>query len=280
MGNFQAFVVRGSSGPVVTLQAGVDFGGYYWTTTSRRAAKVAALRRDPIASVLSRKDDSWRLRAGRSLVLDPSRAPEAIRDLPVYALAGSALALIAVRFPDQLLGYAADATSTPKAWRLHNRVLLAVRHEEELEWTDDGTITHETDRFRYDIDPHRTVARATKRRSITDRDGDPTLLDFDGTCWLGLDSDAGPIALPGDWTARSSTVRVPAHVLTAVNARLPGRACITIDDSDSSRPSGKNGVIARGLASFDRTRAGVTSIAVDVDLTSTWSGFRSTAAAA
>jgi hypothetical protein len=280
MSNFQAFVVRGKSGPVVTLQAGVDFGGYYWTTTSRSAAKVAALRRDPSASVLSRKDDSWQLRAGRALVLDPSRPPEAVRDLPVYALAGSAVALIAVRFPEQLMGYVADGGSTPKAWRIHQRVLIAVRHEEELVWTDDGVITHRTDRFQDDPDEGRPAPRAAKRPAIRDPERAESLLDYDGSCWLGLDGDAGPIVLPGSWTANRSTVRVPAPLLDAVNARLPGRACVTIDDSNSPRPSDKSGIIARGDASITRVRAGVTSIVVDVDSTTTWNGFRSTVAAA
>jgi hypothetical protein len=280
MSNFQAFVVRGKSGPVVTLQAGVDFGGYYWTTTSRRAAKVAALRRDSCVSVLSRKQDSWRLRAGRALVLDPSRAPEAVRDLPVYALAGSALALIAVRFPDQLLGYVADRASTPKAWRLHHRVLIAVRHDDELVFTDDGEITHQTDRFRYDPDDRRDLVRTNKRPPMSNHDREASLLDFDAWCWLGLDGNSGPTVLPGRWKARSSTIEVPSTVLAAVDARLPGRACVTIDDSDSPRPSDKSGVIARGDASLTRVRADVATIAVDVDSTTTWDGFRSTVVAA
>lgn len=279
MGNFQAFVVRGASGPVVTLQAGVDFGGYYWTTTSRRAAKVAALRRDCGAAVLSRNDQAWRLRAGRGVVIDPGRPPRTVRDFPVFALAGSALALIAVRYPEQLLGYVADAASTPKAWRLHHRVLIAVRHEDELVWTDDGIITGRTNRFRQDPDAHPPSARPTKRPSIS-RDKRPvSLLDSDGTCWLGLDSDAGPIALPGGWTASRSAVSVPAAILAAVNARLPGRACVTIDDSDLPRPSDKSGIIGRGDASLSRIRAGVASIVVGVDSTTTWNGFRSTVAA-
>ena len=279
MSNFQAFVVRGRSSPVVTLQAGVNFGGYYWTTTSLRAAKVAALRRDPNASVLSRKDGSWRLRAGRAVVIDVSRPPEGVRDLPGYALAGSALALIAVHYPEQLLGYVVDAASTPKAWRLHHRVLIAVRNEEEIVWTDDGVITHQTDRFRHDPEG-KVAARPTKRPSIAQPERDASLLDFDSQCWLGLDSVAGPIALPGEWTAGSSTVDVQAPVLAAVNPRLPGRACVTIDDSDSPRPSDKSGIIARGSGSLSRIRAGVASIVVDVDSTTTWNGFRSTAAAA
>ena len=280
MSNFQAFAVRGTSGPVVTLQAGVDFGGHYWTTTSRRAAKVAALRRDSVASVLSFKGDSWRLRAGRAYVLDVSQPPQAISDLPVFALAGSALALIALRFPEQLLGYVADAASTPKSWRLNQRVLIAVRHEEELAWTDDGAITHQTDRFRHEPDARWRSSRPTKRRSAVQAERDASPLDFDGTCWLGLDSDAGPIALPGSWTARNSTVGVPAIVLAASGARLPGRVCVTIDDSESPRPSDKSGIIARGGGSIPRIRADVASIAVDVDSTTTWNGFRSTVVAA
>ena len=280
MGNFQAFVVRGTSGPVVTLQAGVDFGGYYWTTTSRRAAKVSALRRDSSASVLSRNNDTWQLRTGRGIVVDPARPPQSVRELPVFALAGSALALIAVRFPEQLLGYVADAASTPKAWRLHHRVLIAVRHEEELVWTDDGAITHQTNRFRNDFDAHPTSAQRPRRRPTATHRGHASLLDVDGTCWLGLDSDAGPIALPGGWRASTSTVGVPAAILAAVNARLPGRACVTKDDSDSPRPSDKSGIIGRGHASLPRIRAGVASIVIDIDSTTTWNGFRSTATAA
>lgn len=279
MGNFQAFVVRGASGPVVTLQAGVDFGGYYWTTTSRRAAKVAALRRGSGAAVLSHNDQAWRLRSGRGVIIDPGRPPRAVRDLSVFALAGSALALIAVRYPDQLLGYVADAASTPKAWRLHHRVLIAVRHEDELVWTDDGIITRRTNRFRHDPDAQPPSARPTKRPSITHDKRPVSLLDSDGKCWLGLDSDAGPIALPGGWTASRSAVSVPATILAAVNARLPGRACVTIDDSDSPRPSDKSGIIGRGDASLSRIRAGVASIVVRVDSTTTWNGFRSTVAA-
>jgi hypothetical protein len=278
MSNFQAFVVRGKSSPVVTLQAGVNFGGYYWTTTSRRAAKVAALRRDPSASVLSRKDDSWRLRVGRAVVIDVSRPPEAVRELPVYALAGSALALIAVRYPEQLLGYVVDAASTPTAWRLHHRVLIALRNEDEIVWTDDGVITHQTDLFRPDAEVE--IAAATKRPSIAQPERDASLLDFDSRCWLGLDSLAGPIALPGQWAAGTSTVDVQAPVLAAVKAWLPGRTCVTIDDSDSPRPSDKSGIIARGSGSLSRVRAGVASIVVDVDSTTTWNGFRATVAAA
>jgi hypothetical protein len=280
MSNFQAFAVRGKSSPVVTLQAGVDFGGYYWTTTSRRAGKVAALRRDSSASVLSRKDDSWRLRTGHAVVIDVTRTPDGVRELPVYALAGSALALIAVRYPEQLLGYVVDAVSTPKAWRLHHRVLIAVRHEDELVWTDDGVITEQTDRFRHESKVRRTSTHPTKRRSTAQHQRDASLLDFDGSCWLGLDTDAGPIALPGGWTARSSAVGVQATVLAAANAGLPGRACVTIDESESPRPSDKLGIIAHGDASLCRIRAGIASIVVDVNSTTTWNGFRSTAAAA
>ncbi|MEP7111764.1 MAG: hypothetical protein ABI862_00730 [Ilumatobacteraceae bacterium] len=279
MNHFQAFAVRGKSGPVVTLQAGVDFGGYYWTTTSRHAAKVAALRRYSSAAVLSRKDDSWRLCTGPAVVIDVSRKPEGVRELPVFALAGSALALIAVRYPEQLLGYVADAVSTPKAWRLRHRVLIAVRHEDELEWTDDGVITHHTNRFRHEHAVQRSSAHPTKRRPTARHERDGSLLDFDGSCWLGLDSDAGPIILPGGWISASSTVDVQATVLDAVTAWVPGRACVTIDDSTSPRPSEKSGIIARGDSSLPRIRAGLASIVIDVDFTTTWNGFRSTIAA-
>ena len=274
MATFQAFVVRGTTGPVVTLHAGVDFAGYFWTTTSRSAAKVNALRHDPVAAVLSRKHDSWMLRAGRTVVVDPARPCDAIRELPVFTLAGTALALIAAGYPEQLVGYAADGASTPKAWRLHKRVLIAVRHDDELSWTDDGTITQQTARFRPDRNSRHRLHRIPLAEAAGHDVRGVSPLDVDGSCWLGLDSDAGPVVLPGQWNASRSIVRVRSAVLAATDVWLPGRACMTIDSSDAARPSEKAGIIARGEAAPGRTRAGTTSISVDVDAISTWSGFR------
>lgn len=280
MRTFHPFSVRGASGPVVTLQAGVDFAGYFWTTTSRNAAKVGALHRFPIASVLVRQSDSWVLRAGHSVVIDPAHPCHAVRELPVFALAGTALALIGARYPEQLIGYVADAATTPKAWKLHNRVLIAVRHDDELAWTDEGTITEQSARFNSDAEARRAAARPHLARPSVRHIGQAALLDVDGTCWLGLDSDAGPLVLPGQWKAARSTVGVPSGVLAAVHAHLPGRACITIDRSESRRPSEKTGIIARGNASPPRVRSASASIVVDVDKITTWSGFRSRVAAA
>jgi hypothetical protein len=264
-GAFQAFAVRGTAGPVVTLQAGVDFAGYFWTTTSRTAGKVKALRRDPIASVLTHTHDSWVLRAGRAVILDPIHPSEAMRELPALAMAGPALALIAARYPEQLLGYVADGMATPQSWRPYNRVLIAVRHDDQIKWTDDGLITEQTARFTSDQDSGRTPRPV---RAV------------DSRCWLGLDSDDGPLVLPGEWRSARSTVRVPAGVLAALRPRLPGPACITIDESRSRRPSDKTGIIARGQASDCTIRMGTASIVVEVDSVTTWNGFRSTVAAA
>ena len=260
---FQAIAVRGRTGPVVTLQAGVDFAGYFWTTTSRRAGKVKALRRDPVASVLSRNKDSWTLRAGRAVILDPAHPSEALRQQPVFTLAGTALALMAVRYPDQILGYVIDSAATPEAWRPHNRVLVAVRHEDTISWTDDGVILEQSPRF-----------------SSVDHDGRSTKVDLDDSCWLGIDSDAGPLVLPGEWGSTRSSVRVPTAVLAALQPHLPGPVCVTIDESTSPRPSDKTGTIARGRGSAYRLRAGVASISVDVETITTWSGFKSAAATA
>ena len=281
MSEFQAFAVRGISGPVVTLQAGVDFGGYYWTTTSGRAAKVAALRRDSIASVLSRKDESWRLRAGRAVVIDVSRAPEGVRELPVFALAGSALALIAVRYPEQLLGYVADAASTPKAWRLHHRVLIAVRHEEELAWTDDGVMRHRTDRFRHDPEARTRFGlnRPGGDRQVTANLMDPRSTSTATAGW-GSTPTPGPSSCQviGDAGPRLSTCprrcSLPSmHVCPAAHASRSTTA------TQHVRPANL-GSSRDGIASLSRSRGAVASIVVEVDSTTTWNGFRSQGAAA
>ena len=274
MTTFQAFAVRGTTGPVVTLHAGVDFAGYFWTTTSRSAAKVAALRRDPVAAVLSRKHDSWVLRTGRAVVIDPARPCGAIRELPVFALAGTALALVAAAYPEQLVGYVADGASTPTAWRLHKRVLIAVRHDDELSWTDRGTIMQQSTRFRPDGNQRDRLHRIPRAEAAIHDERGASPLDVDGSCWLGLDSDDGPVVLPGRWSASRSVVRVRSAVLAATNSWLPGRACVTIDSSDAARPSDKAGIIARGEATPGRTRDGNRSIMINVDGISTWTGFR------
>ena len=80
----------------------------------------------------------------------------------------------------------------------------------------------------------------------------------------------------------TSTDQTPADRATRHESLLDfdGKcACVTVDDSDSLRPSDKSGIIARGDASLPRIRAGIASITVDIDSTTTWNGFRQTTAA-
>lgn len=270
MTRFQAFAVDTPRGPVVTMQAGVELAGRYFATTSHTAAKARSVRRAGVAAVLDRTDTGWSLRMGRAVVLDPRHPLDASRD-PIGAMwSGAAFAKIAATYPEQLVGYATDRR-VPMSWSFAARVLLAVRGDRWHEWTDHGVVTRgpAPSPPRWPLEP-----RATGSAPTLDAPHD-ALVARRGPCWLGVLTPHGPAVVPATWT-HGGIVRAHTAVLSAIGARLPGPGCVTIDDSESNRPSGKTGVILRGSLTPRTNRSGTTALAVRVDTTTTWVGFAST----
>jgi hypothetical protein len=281
MTSFQRLAVAHRGQPHVTVVAGVEMAGRTWTTTSAHAVKVAALRADPRAAVLDQVDGGWTLTAGPATVLDPRRPLDVAADPLAGALAGVALARIGLANHEQLVGYLSDAADIPRRWAPPSRVLLVVRAEHRLTWRD-GRMVEATGRFAGTA----AVAPGRRRRR---RAGAPpgvelaalprALVRRTGPCTVGLTTPLGPVVVPGRWHPRAVAVDVDRVVLEHLGAELPGGCCITLDDSDSNRPTGKVGVMLRGAATV-AGRGGAASggspvvrLAIDVQRLTAWDGF-------
>ena len=267
MDHFQAIAVETRRGPVVTLQAGVELGCRYRTTTSHTSAKVTSIRQHRTAAVLSPTADGWSLRVGRAVVLDPRHPLHGLRDPLGSAWGTTALAKIMAAYPEQLLGYATDG-AVPAAWNVLSRVLIAVRADRMFTWKRDGSTVHPSGKQ----SPSWPLDR-TATSEVPTLDGEhQQLINRRRTCWLGLESVDGPVVIPATWST-DGTVRAHTAVLQLVGARLPGPTCVTIDDSESPRPSEKIGVILRGSTVPRSNRGGFTALAFDTATATTWSGF-------
>lgn len=250
MTGFQHLAVAGRQGPHVTLLAGVEMAGRYWATTSASSAKVRLLSARPHAAVLSidpsSDGGSWRLLAGRAVVLDARRPLDGLGDPLAVGLAGLALARIAAGNLDQLVGYVDDRHDIPLLWQPVSRVVIVVRADHRLE-VRNGDVVAATGQFSVPA----AAPTATRRRrrsgvrnshlSAKQRE----ILQQTVSCAVGVSTPCGPVAIPGTWQPGGS-VRVDRSVLARVHARVPGPGCVTIDDSSGARPSSKVGVMLRG----------------------------------
>ena len=286
---FQHLAVTHRHLPHVTVVAGIDMAGRFWTTTSGHAAKVGALRRDPRAAVLDQDDDGgWSLVAGDATVQDVRRPLAALGDPLAGALGGVALARIGLANREQLVGYLRTRAASLTAGRRPPAVLVVVQAEHRLTWRA-GRVEVATGRFG---EPGAMVAPARHRR----RRSQPQPLGADlpsplgalvrrgGTCTVGLSTPCGPVAVPGDWDPETGTVDVDHDVLAHLGAELPGRCCVTLDDSHVDRPTAKLGVMLRGRAAVHRLVESplgrAVRLAIDIERTTSWDGFATSTQAA
>ncbi|HLH71561.1 MAG TPA: pyridoxamine 5'-phosphate oxidase family protein [Candidatus Dormibacteraeota bacterium] len=122
--------LRGSGSPLVNPAAFHFGGGALWMTTSRHAAKVALVRRDPRAAFLvspPEEDGHSLLLQGLLEVYDPFSLPSHLRAMaqgPGFALNLAGYALKNAAFVG---GYLLDLLRVPLAWWPQNRVLLRMR---------------------------------------------------------------------------------------------------------------------------------------------------------
>jgi hypothetical protein len=215
---------RVSDGPSMTPMACWSDGGGLWMTTSRQAAKVAALRRDPRCAMWIEPDDP----GDPGVAVDGTARVHDLSDPVGLALhaptISAALAAMAVTHRTALAGYVRDLPQLPGRWRPHSRVLIRVR----------------VDRARSRLAPQRrsgvgprlpSQLPAGVRRAVTGarlvtlalQRGDT--LTVQPAVWnAGFALDVGASAVPDG----------------------PAPACIVIDAHDDPRPSAKVGVLLRG----------------------------------
>lgn len=215
---------RVSDGPAMTPMACWSDGGGLWMTTSRRAAKVRALRRDPRCAVWIEPDDP----AEPGVAVDGTARVYDLSDPIGLALhaptISAALAAMAVTHRAALAGYARDLPQLPARWMPQGRVLIRVR----------------VDRARSRLGPQRRTGvgpllpselPAGVRRAVT------------GARLVTLAMQRGDalVVQPAVWNAGFA---LDLGVGAVPDGRTP--ACIVVDAHDQPRPSTKVGVLLRG----------------------------------
>jgi hypothetical protein len=240
---------RVSDGPAMTPMACWSDGGGLWMTTSRRAAKVSALRRDPRCAVWIEPPDPTE----PGVALDCTARVFDRSDPLGLALHGptisAALAALAVTHRSSLTGYVRDLPQLPVRWLPTNRVLLRLR----------------VDRARSRLAPQRRSGvgpvlpdelPAAVRRGVT------------GTRLVTLATQRGDALAvqPAIWGAG---FQLDVGATAVPDGDTP--ACVVVDAHDDPRPSTRRGVLLRGHV--DRAMAFHPRRAV------WWDGFQTGAAA-
>lgn len=215
---------RVSGGPAMTPMACWSDGGGLWMTTSRHAAKVAALRRDPRCAVWIEPSDATEPGVsidGSARVYDLSDPIGLALHAPTIS---AALAALALTHPSSIGGYVRDLPQLPARWMPQQRVLLRVRVE----------------RARSRLAPQRRTGvgpvlpselPAAVRRAVT------------GTRLVTLATQRhDTLAVqPAVW---GSAFRLDVGAGAVPDGSTP--ACIVVDAHDDPRPSTRIGVLLRG----------------------------------
>lgn len=267
--HFDAFTVATSSGPHVTMQAGVVHAGRYWTTTTRQSVKAQLVRKDGRASFTTTDGDVVRVVSGSSIVLDPAHPLSFVADPVSSALAGGALMRIGLGELEQLVGYVEAGRAVPVRYLPTGRVLLVT------------SLDHE---FVFDGSDITTAPRLTTTRPSWTLDGVcdslpdeiRSLVSAPGPCWLGIDTSVGPVALPATWQPASGVIEIATTLLETVGADPAGAICVTIDESTRRRPDEKLGVMLRGEGAVLDSDATTATIALDFAFATYWCGFATT----
>jgi hypothetical protein len=215
---------RVSDGPAMTPMACWSDGGGLWMTTSRRAAKVTALRRDARCALWIEPADP----AEPGVAVDGTARVYDLSDPIGLALhaptISAALAAMAVTHRAALAGYVRDLPQLPTRWMPQGRVLIRVR----------------VDRARSRLAPQRrsgvgpllpSELPAGVRRAVT------------GTRLVTLAMQRGDtlVVQPAVWNAGFA---LDLGVGAVPGGRTP--ACVVVDAHRQPRPSTKVGVLLRG----------------------------------
>lgn len=276
---FDAFAVSGRRGPHVTMQAGTELGGRYWTTTGRSSHKARILGDVPLASVARRGRDSTTVIGGAVTVIDGGRPRRALADPFAAAAAGRAVARLMRTNARQVGGYLRDRREVPVEWSAAGRVLLAVKPNRDMVLDPSGRVVSAAGAW--DRRPAAPMPTAhpgvVLPAAFTDLGGFHGDLVRTPTCgaWFGVVGVDGPVVIPAVWDPdRGASVSHDALGLVA--ARLPGPVCVTIDRDRGPGPTDKTGVVLRGSGAVARREDLLALVRIDVARVTSWSGFVTT----
>lgn len=215
---------RVSRGPAMTPMACWSDGGGLWMTSSREAAKVAALRRDPRCAVWVEPPtpfDPGVMIDGTARIYDLSDPVGLVLHGPTVA---AAIAALALTHRSSLAGYVRDLPRLPNAWQPQNRVLIRVR----------------IDRARSRLAPQRvtgvgpglpTELPSGVRRALT------------GVRRVTVATQRGDLLTvqPAVWSAGFQL-----ELAAAVVPESGTPTCVVADARPLARPSTRSGVLLRG----------------------------------
>ena len=272
---FAHVAVRTPSGPHVTPVLFALTADRIWLAVPRATLKARMLAAEPrVGLVLGAGDEALAI-TGEAAVLDPQRPAGLPARWTELARAPLALPAYALRNAIELAGFAADLRA-PGASSPHNLVLVAVR----------------PDRVTLAVRPapvKRSGRSAPGRRAPIPAAAAPpgvparlwALAAKAGPTVLGWETADGPLALPATWDpSRGAALLAPEAVAAAGLAKPGGTrsapACVCFDLTDGPRPSAKAGLLLRGRGR-GRARAGAggaSTVALDVDRATYWSGFQ------
>ncbi|MEQ8716468.1 MAG: hypothetical protein RIE08_02555 [Acidimicrobiales bacterium] len=273
---FDAFAVSGRGGPHVTMQAGTDFVGRYWTTTARSSYKARVLDGSPAACVARGVGDSTTVIGGAVTIIDARRGRRALADPVAVAAAGPAVTRLAGTNARQVRGYLRDRRDVPVEWSAVGRVLLAVKPNRDMVIDAAGRVVSAAGAW--DRRPAAPATTASPGVSLpagfTDLGDDHEALVVTPTrgAWLGVLGVDGPVVIPAAWEPDRG-VTVSHDALGLVAARLPGPVCVTIDSDAGSGPTDKAGAILRGSGAVAGREDELVLVRIDVVRITCWSGF-------
>lgn len=269
MTQFVPLVVPSPGGPHVTLTAGVEAFGRYWTTTSRSAYKARAIRRHGAAGYTVTADGATApgeltvATTGTAVVVDPFRPWSALTDIGAAATAPLAVARIGVSNLRQVMGYLESFGDVVPGWSLTDRVVIAVAPRREIRvraaaWASPVLWGRSPQTLGHGL------VSASRSAEIPERVRRFVVEMSTGRhpCVAGLGSTSGQFAIPAVWDGDG--LALPATVSEHVHDH--GGWSAMFDHSDDRRPGEKYGFFIRGTAS-----GGVLA----PSLLTWWDGFRS-----
>ena len=263
------------SGPHVSPTAVAIGGGKLWIVTPRGSLRVRTLKRRPEVGAVLRAGERSVVLRGTAEILDPTSPTAALRLLRSLPAAKAAALDYLPRNRRLLGGYTRDLLDMPAGALPVDRVMLVVRPLGGLLVEGDEVLTSWGE---WPVEITLPAPRPSSRRGspAAVRELPPAaaaLCDRDGDAVLGWSTAAGPLALPASWRAAGSRISIPAALVDELDPPRRAAACLSLDDSTSSRPSRLRGLILRGPGELRARRNGWTEVSLRTERLSWFTGF-------
>jgi hypothetical protein len=264
--------VRARSGPHVTPELFTVSGGRILCVTAASTLKAKILRRRPLASIAAVSDDRLLTALGTVEVLDPASPTTALAAPALAAQAPLAVARFLRDNAAELAGAAVQAVTGQLGRPLPpRRVVLAITLTAAT-LVDGDTVTVDDG---WDPPSADVVAEDTDDSDVPDLSAlsaDLRDLAVSGSAVVGWTRlDGTPLALPATWDADRSVATVPTSLFRSSGGAVTSQACVTFDRWTGYGPSGKQGLMLRGVG---QARGGdrSTQLSLTVTRASHWDG--------